>query len=477
MIRFLLNDLPVELERPAGELLLDALRGPLGNTGVKQGCREGDCGACGILVGEPDGDALSYRAMPSCMMLLGHARGRHIVTIEGLNLDESLSPVQQAVAEEGATQCGFCTPGVVVSLTGSLCGSRPATEAELLESVGGNICRCTGYMSFRRAARRLTADFEEREADSSERIATLVREEVLPAHFAGAPQRLRSLMESREAPDATTSQEADYAIAGGTDCLVQRRTATEVESPHFFPSRSLESRSAEEAIRWEAEHCVLEAWATFEDLKQSPVWREIDPRAVRNMDLVASQLIRERATLGGNIANASPIADGVSCLLALDTELELEGPAGSRRLPLDQYFQGYKQTALAQGERIRRLRVARGRQLASFEKVSRRERLDIATVNTSACFERLGGRLEGVRISAGGVGPIPMLLRATADHLEGQELTSQRLREALEIAGQEVTPISDVRGSAAYKRVLLRQLVLAHFIERFPGEGFEELMA
>lgn len=473
MIRFLLNDVAVELESPSGEVLLDQLRGPLGKTGVKQGCREGDCGACTVLVGDPDGEGLRYRAMPSCMMLVGHAAGRHIVTVEGLDRVGELTSVQRAVAEEGATQCGFCTPGVVMSLTGTLCGEPPATEAELLEAVGGNICRCTGYMSFRRAARRLADEFETRPSDGVQRIADLVESGALPAHFAKAPRRLAQLRErtaGREWSGAPTIESADYGIAGGTDTLVQRRMATEVETPFFFAARD-----DFEPIRLEGETCVLDAITTFEDLKRSELWRRVDPRAERHMDMVASQIIRERATLAGNIANASPIADGVACLLALGAELELESDEGSRRLPLAEFFLDYKRTALRAGERIRSVRVSAQAHLTNFEKVSRRERLDIATVNTAASFEVVDECFAKVTISAGGVGPTPRLLTATAAHLEGAPASPATVRGALDVAASEVTPISDVRGTAAYKRLLLRQLVLAHFVETLPGRGFEEL--
>jgi xanthine dehydrogenase small subunit len=473
VIRFLLNDTSVELERPAGELLLDTLRGPLRRTGVKQGCREGDCGACAVLIGELSGERLSYRAMPSCMMLLGHVEGRHVVTVEGLNPPAGLTPVQRVVAEEGATQCGFCTPGVVISLTSTLFGSTTASEAELLESAGGNICRCTGYMSFRRAARRLAADFGERPQDPVARLRELIQAGVIPPHFESAPAKLRKLRgasEGGDQPAGTTSSSADYGIAGGTDALVQRRVATHIDTPHFH-----HRPQGIDLIKMESGDCVLDASTTFEDLKRSETWRTIDSRAVRNMDLVASQLIRERATLGGNISNASPIADGVICLLALGTELELQGPTGSRQLPLAEFFLGYKLTALEEGEIIRRLRIPGGRRLRGFEKVSRRERLDIATVNSAACFELSGANFEGVTLSAGGVGPTPMLLKGAAAHLEGAAATPDRLRGALEIAQSEVQPISDVRGTAEYKRLLLRQLVLAHFVEALPDHGFEEL--
>lgn len=477
-IRFLLNDRSVETERPAGELLLDWLRASAGQKDVKQGCREGDCGACAVMIGELDEGALRYRAVPSCMVLLGQVAGRHVVSVAGLGPEDGLSPVQRTVAEEGGTQCGFCTPGVVVSLTSGLCtapsaGEAGACEAHLSEMVGGNICRCTGYASFRRAVARLAEDFARRDADPLERLHALVDARVLPPYFARIPERLGQLEAS--APGAPSPEAADYALAGGTDALVPRRTASAIEAPYFY------ERGAEfEALQLDRDQLRIDATATFAELERAPLWHAIDPRAERHLALFASPLVRERATIGGNVANASPIADGVSWLLALDAELELAGPGGARRLPLAQFFLGYRRTALEPGERIRAARVAVGRRLRNFEKVSRRERLDIATVNSAACFEVTDGRFAGVRISAGGVGPTPMLLLETSARLEGAAATPASVRAALDVARREVQPISDVRGTADYKRLLLGQLVLAHFVEaqlagELPQGGFEEL--
>jgi xanthine dehydrogenase small subunit len=469
MIRFLLNDRLVETRRPAGELLLDSLRGSFGLPGVKQGCREGDCGACAVLVGELEGDVVRYRAMTSCMMLLGQVEGRHIVTIEGLNLAQGLGPVQRAVAEEGATQCGFCTPGVVVSLTSALCAPGAPSEAELLEAAGGNICRCTGYASFRRAARRLVGELAGLPREAGPRLRSLVAEGVLPASFGRATEELARLADGPASTPTTPAQGSVYTLAGGTDVLVQRRFAPEPGRPHFL------ERPCDGALRIEGASLFIDAGATFEELKHSQAWRRVDPNALRHLDLVASQLIRERATVGGNIANASPIADVVILLLALDAELELAGPAGGRRLSLAKFFHGYKHTDRRPGEGILGVRVPLAGRLANFEKVSKRERLDIASVNTAASFELAGERFARVRLSAGGVGPVPLLLERSAAGLEGRPLDKDAVRAACRTAMEEVRPISDVRGSAEYKRLLLGRLVLAHFIESFPGRGFEEL--
>jgi xanthine dehydrogenase small subunit len=422
------------------------------------------------MVGELDGGRVRYRAMTSCMMLLGQAEGRHIVTVEGLNPARGLTPVQRALAEEGATQCGFCTPGVVVSMTSAVCDSGTLQADDLLEAAGGNICRCTGYASFRRAAQRLERELGGLDRAQDARLASLCGAGVVPQSFERAAGELAQLAAERDEAGQPSLEFATHAVAGGTDVLVQRRFASDVGHPHLFPERS-----AGEAIVVEGDRLRVDAGATFEALKRSADFRRVDPRAVRDMDLVASQLIRERATVGGNIANASPIADGVILFLALDSELELCGPSGARRLPLVEFYHGYKQTELRPDERIVALRVPLTEPLSNFEKVSKRERLDIASVNSAASFKIDGNRFVSARLSAGGVAPIPLFLERSSASLVGAPLEAETVRRACRTAMEEVTPITDVRGSADYKRLLLGRLVLAHFIESFPGQGFEEL--
>ena len=196
------------------------------------------------------------------------------------------------------------------------------------------------------------------------------------------------------------------------------------------------------------------------------------------MSKLGSRQIRNRATLGGNFANASPIGDLSVLMLALEAELELEGEKGRRILPLSRFFLDYKRTALEEGEIIRLVRIpaetARAR--VHFEKVSRRSHQDIASVNTALAVWEENGTIRKVRLSAGGVAPVPLLFEEVPRLLEGRALTPARIREAAERAAAEARPISDVRGSAAYKGELLRRLTIAHFIALFPQRNLEEAL-
>ena len=464
---FLLNEELVSIGASPGRLVLDLLRRDRRLVGTKEGCREGDCGACSVLLGELGSDgAVTYRAVPACMLLAGHLAGRHVVTLEGLNLPATLTPQQDAIVTAGASQCGFCTPGFVVSFTGFLLNATEFTVDEAVTAIGGNLCRCTGYVSLVRAARELVTTFGGLVPPGPARIEALVAAEALPKHFLEAQQRLVELRNAPSGHDAAAQPNHPIALAGGTDVIVQRGAALDEATPRF-----LVASTAPRAPDFEANELIIPAAASFEDLRRSPAFAEVWPTAREDLELFASAIIRERATVAGNLANASPIADGTAMLLALDAELELGSSAATRRLPLAQFYRGYKQLDLAADERILSVRIAHDpRRRVHFEKLSKRTYLDIATVNSGlGVIADESGRIESITISAGGVAPTPLLLRETAAFLTGKTLTAAQLQAAAPILDAELSPIDDVRGSAAYKRLALRQLFFAHFLALFPA--------
>ena len=468
MIRFIVNDRRVALERGPETLALDALRDDLGLKGTKESCREGDCGACAVLLGEIRGGTLRYRAVCSCLLPLGDVAGRHLVTIEGLN-GEALSPVQRALVDGGGIQCGFCTPGLVVALTGYLL-ETPAIDPRSAElGLAGNLCRCTGYAGIRRAVALLAAALPDLGPRGAARISRLMALGVLPAHFGEAHERLRALGDGGGATGAretarTGAREA-VAIGGGTDLFSQRKLE--------LRGRSLRFLGREERIRGVARNGALVeigAATTAAELMESPDLAAVLPSLREHLELFASPLVRNRATIGGNLANASPIGDLAILLLALGASVELERDGSRRTLPLEGLYLGYKRLALEPGEIVSRVAIpipAPGARLG-FEKVSRRRLLDIAGVNSALCVVERDGAISAARLSAGGVAPIPLLLSKTSARLVGLPISEQTVREAALEAMAEAAPIDDVRGSAAYKRTLLGRLVRAHFAALFP---------
>ena len=460
-IRFLLNDSLQRVALPPGQVVLDFLRRDLRLTGTREGCREGDCGACLVLLGEPQDGRVRYRPVNSCLLPLGDLEGRHLVTIEGLNPPSpqapTLNPIQRALVEQGAIQCGFCTPGFVLALTAFFLEAPHIEEAGALDWLAGNICRCTGYASIRRAVGELIAGYpasQSEEGPGARRLERLIAWGLLPEHFRQAPARLAEL---RRGPGRAGGRER-VLVAGGTDLFVQRPEELLGAGLQF-----LSGRASLTGVRGEGGRVVIGAATPMEDL------RGVEPFG-EYLQLIASSPIRNRATVGGNLVNASPIGDLTIMLLALGAVLSLRGPQGPREIALERFYRGYKKLELSEGEALETISFPAlgGERRFSFEKVSRRKHLDIASVNSAACLRLKDGRMLEARLSAGGVAPVPLYLRRTSESLAGREADSGTVQRALRLAQEEANPISDVRGSAEYKRLLLRQLLIAHFLRLAP---------
>lgn len=461
---FILNDEIIHTDTPPGLSMLDFIRNHQYLTGTKAGCREGDCGACTILVGTLTGQEITYKNMTSCLMPLANANGKHIVTVEGINQEE-LTPVQQALVSTSGTQCGFCTVGFVMSLTGFSLGDDKEYEKGI-KSIDGNICRCTGYKSIERAVEIIAGKLHDKPFDQEKRIEWLVEYGWLPVYFSGIKRRLASLAHIDWS--TTTHQISTMVIGGGTDLLVQR--PLQVQKMTFTP---LADEHHYKGIRQEQDECVIGGAVTVSELEESPLLNNIFPDLPKYIKLVSSSPIRNMATLGGNIVNASPIGDLTVFFLALDAVVELQKPKEQtiRKVFLKDLFLDYKQLDKTPEERILTLRfkIPTRALLFNFEKVSKRTHLDIATVNTACSFILDPyGKIQSCHLSAGGVGPIPMYLQQTVDVLLGQEPSVQLFRQALDVLQIEISPISDVRGQESYKRLLLRQLFIAHIQKIFP---------
>lgn len=475
---FLLNDRVVEAEAADGLLVLDYLRKDERLVGTKEGCKEGDCGACAIMVGELDGDEIDYELVTSCLIPLAEMHGKHVVTIEGVNVGDELNPVQQAMCDFGGTQCGFCTPGFVVSMVWYvMCAEGEPTFDGFQRAIGGNLCRCTGYASINRASEALIEKFGEDGEwaeiwNADDRIEALAEAEMIPAYFTEAAEKLAKV--SQPEPPKDELDAAEYFVAGGTDIYVQEgeelpkaRIAVLNHFPHM------------EGIRHEEGEFRCGALTSFEDFGQHPEIRELIPDIDHAMFLIASLHIRNRATLGGNIINASPIGDMTALLYALGSNLVLEGPDGQRVVPMEEFFLDYKEMDRREDELLTEIVFPDGDEgtKVHFEKVSKRKALDIATVCSGSRLRAEEGALVEANITMGGVAPVPFLLEETREFLLGRPVSEATLEGAIDVALDEISPISDVRGSAEYKALLVRQLLIAHFTESYPNSVRFEALA
>jgi len=445
MITFVCNGKKAVADCLAGLPVLDWIREQHGLRGTKEGCREGDCGACTVVLGKRTPGGMEYDAVCSCLLPMWAVHGCHLVTIEGISGGNELTPFQREFYEEGASQCGFCTPGMIMSLTGFLLGKKDLTQNNAMEALDGNICRCTGYAAVRRAVgnvmRSIPAEFQNR-------LEMLVNAGHVPGYFMEVPGLLDRIEERTESTGG-------IPVAGGTDLYVHPG-----EELFTCEPRRISLQEVSDEIAPSADNFYLGAGVTVKKLLGSREFKTLFPAAEDFLKRISSTQIRSRATLGGNIMNGSPIADLAVLFLALDATVHTV----NEQIPLKDFYTGYKQFAMEKGGILTGLTfpVPPGNSILSALKVCKREYLDIASVNSAALLTVDNGMLIKAAISAGGVAPFPLLLRKTSAFLEGRELNSATAEQAGETAAGEISPISDIRGSKEYKTELLKAQIKAH---------------
>ena len=468
MIQFILNENEISTSLPAGSLLLDFIRYHQHLTGTKIGCREGDCGACTVLMGEIKDGELIYNSVTSCLVPLGNAQGKHVVTIEGLNM-QGLNFIQQSFADEGATQCGFCTPGFIVSLAGFCLHKTPSYQSGI-DAVNGNICRCTGYKSIERAVAKITHELEKRNGEDKINFAT--QNNFLPAYFKNIKSRLGAYSLPVNGIDANQNGAA-RVVGGGTDLYVQQHDAMiECSVDLLFDKTHLNG------IAQQGNKCIMGGSVTVTDMLNSPVFQRYFPSLYKYVKLISSTQIRNMATVAGNFINASPIGDLTIFFLALDAQILLSDGVNKREVPLRKLYKGYKVLDKKRDEIIEQVHflLPGASSKFNFEKVSKRTNLDIASVNTAIHLMMEGDTITEAGLSAGGVGPVPIFLENCTVFLAGKAISPELIIELIEVAQAEISPISDARGTANYKRLLLGQLIKAHFVTLFPLMDTHKLM-
>ncbi len=468
MIQFILNSKEINTAQPPGLLLLDFVRYHQNLMGTKIGCREGDCGACTVLVGELVDGELIYRSMTSCLLPLGNVHHKHIVTIEGINMQE-LNPIQQCMSDEGASQCGFCTPGFVVSLAGFCLSIEQPSYKKAIASIDGNICRCTGYKSIERAAANLVGLMEKRKEEDV--IDFVTEKQILPSYFNKIKQRLETLKSNTNG--IVETKNVNKYLGGGTDLYVQQP-----ENMVYADIGFLYDKSDLRRINKVENKCYIGPSVTVTDLIESEILVEHFPELPGFIKLVSSTPIRNMATIAGNFINASPIGDFTIFFLALDAQLILSDGINKREIPLRKLYKGYKILDKQPHEIIRQIyfELPSKSTLFNFEKVSKRTHLDIASVNTAMSITMNEDEVISASLSAGGVGPTPLYLFRASEFLKQKVLTEETIFEVIEIVKKEITPISDARGSKEYKALLLGQLIKAHFLTLFPELNVEKML-
>src|SRR5688500_11956533 len=424
-------------------------------TGTKIVCEEGDCGACTVLIGKRDGDRLRYLPVNSCIQFLFQLDAAHVVTVEGLSRN-GLTPLQESMVRCHGAQCGYCTPGFIMAMAAMYedeGGARAVSTADVCAALTGNLCRCTGYEPIIKAAL---------EVEGQPRIDELFPpSQILSSLPSGESLRIGNFFKP-----STLEEAIEFKAANPKCVIVQGATDFGVwcNKRGFVPVAvlSLDSIAGLDELRIEGDELVVGGRTTLASLEEFVAGRI--PQLSEILDRFGSPQIKNAGTLAGNIANASPIADSLPFLYVTGATLELTGRGGVRRVAIEKFYRGYKTLDLHPDEIITRIRIPLPPDTDTLRlyKVSKRSHLDISSFTAAMLMRRRADQIESIRIAYGGVGPVVLRLPKTEQFLAGRPFALETFEEAEPIAREEITPISDVRGSRDF-RLLLAGGVLRKF--------------
>jgi len=468
LIQFLLNrEVRSESALDPNTTVLEYLREYRGKTGTKEGCASGDCGACTVVVGELDGERIRYRTLNSCLTFVSALHGKQLITVEDLKDRGQLHSVQQAMVDCHGSQCGFCTPGFVMSLFAlqKNAAVNQYDPHQTHEALAGNLCRCTGYRPILAAAEQACGDrqpdqFDARAAETIARLKAIAPRET--AELNSGDKRCLSPLTVADLAELYSANPDARLLAGGTDLALEVTQFHRALPVMIHVGQIAEMKKVEitdSRIEIGAATPLTDCYAAL--ASEYPDFGELLQR-------FASLQIRNQGTLGGNIGNASPIGDSPPLLIALGAQLLLRKGTASRTLALQDYFIDYKVTAREPGEFIEKIIVPRAQPGRIFRayKVSKRLDDDISAVCAAFDLKIDQGVVSDARIAFGGMAAIPKRAAACEATLDGAPWNQQTVERACEALAEDFTPLTDFRASREYRLLVAQNLLRKCFLEQ-----------
>jgi xanthine dehydrogenase small subunit len=446
--------------------VLNYLRSLPNHKGTKRGCDEGDCGACTVALGElGTGNKIHYNAVDSCLMFLPMLHGKHLVTVENLkDADGNLHSVQKALVDNHGSQCGFCTPGIIMSMFGLYKNERDASREEIDSALTGNLCRCTGYQTIVEAVESLKSGdgsdhFTNEETSIVELLRSIPRESVsldtsrqrysLPATVAEAVNLLRNNVNA-------------VILSGATDIALRVTKRYELITDII----DLSQIDSLKAVKNSSECLEIGASVVLQDVL--PLVKYPFPALYSMLKVFGSKQIRNLATLGGNLGTASPISDTLPVLMAYNAKVVVEGVHGKREIPIDEFIVGYRKTVRKQNEIITSVILPQCGDHAVIRsyKVAKRREFDISTVSGGFRLEQgSNNTVKSITLAYGGMADHTMRSRSAEQYLVGKQWTRENVEQAMQLLDNDFHPISDVRASAEMRQIVAKNLLLKFWAE------------